>query len=422
MASRSAKPGPLIPIPIATATAAANIDVSPIINNVSLSLYGAATSTIPEGNLMISPLSILYSTILVYLGSRGSTRTNLYNSLDFKELASSDSSPDIVTAFGKLMSDLKVTSAKEAGKSNDTDDNKFQLALANGIFIRDGLNVDKTYLSTANQNLKASVDSKNFNDNPEGARADINKWVEERTGGRIKNLIPSGALDGSTVAVLANAIYFKARWENVFDDFLTEKNGTFTAQNGKRVKAKLMRIRKKFSYAEDSTLGVQYLEMPYADNEASMLIYLPQTKTGLRQLEKSLTTQTIVDLAKTAQADDKVLVDVALPKFRVESSFDLVQLLRKIGVNDVFTENADLSGMLTSGSAQVSSGFHKTFIEVDEKGTEAAGANAMIEKARSGHIGSQGRRVTFRADHPFIYAIRHNRSKAILFMGRLETF
>ncbi|XP_055352747.1 leukocyte elastase inhibitor-like [Paramacrobiotus metropolitanus] len=404
----------------------AAFDLSPVINNVSLSLYGAASSVHPEGNFLLSPISILYSAVLIYLGARGSSRDNLYSALDFQEFSQSGSDEDIAGAFGQLMNSLKLTTEKSAAKitsewHGDTGNPayRFQLALANGVFLRDGLKTDRNYLALVNQNLKAAIVTKDFAHHLDQARKDINKWTAERTGGHIKDLLPPRAIDGNTVAVLANAIYFKSRWERIFNEEYTKKNATFHLLNGETTTVQMMHMpkpRRSWNYAEDSDLDIQYVEIPYYEREASLLVFLPKQMTGLRDLEKNLTAQAIRKLAVKAEEDDGRMVLLSLPKFKVESSFDMVNLLKGIGVNDIFTEAADLKGMVPSGQIFVDKAFHKTVIDLNEKGTEAAGASGSLMTTRSGVIDP----VDFIADHPFMYAIRHNPSKTILFIGRIE--
>lgn len=367
---------------------AANLSFA--IDNVSLGLYSAAANS-TAGNLMISPLSIMYASVLLYLGSRGATQKNLYDSLALNEaFGSKDMDPSAVAgAFGDAMSKFKLSSLRPPGPKgkngtagspkNKTvaQTDSFQLALANGVFVQDTLEFDKEFLSTVSKELKATVRPTNFLKNPEKAAKDISKWAEDRTGGKIKNLIPVGALDSSTAAVLANAVYFKAAWKNLFNSSLT-KNGTFHLLDGKPAMTKFMTKRQKYLYNQNKALDIQYLEIPYDNDEAAMLVLLPNKNDGLRDLEKKLTPGILRDLG-TVNATRRE-VDVRLPKFRMASNFDLAELMQKIGINDVFTENADLSAMVPSGGIQVSSAFHKTFIGKFTKKATATkfGKNAFV--------------------------------------------
>ncbi|XP_055349270.1 leukocyte elastase inhibitor-like [Paramacrobiotus metropolitanus] len=407
------------------------LDLSPTINNVSLALYGGATSMVESGNFLVSPISILYAMVLVYLGARGPTRDNLYEALDFKEFSKSGADADVAGAFGQLMNDLKVktmpnTPAKNTGKNSklpgfsapQPKDDAFQLALANGVFLRKGMEFDQNYLSMASQQLKSTIQTEDYASNPAAAADDINKWVAERTGGEISDLIPRGGLDVDTVAILANAVYFNAQWYTVFPPQSVDPQADFQLLDGTSTTVSMMEVIDKFRYVEDNQLDLKYLEIPYANNEASLLVFLPNENTGLRRLEKSMTMEVLRRLQSKADQGSPMFVQLKLPKFKVESAFDLRELLRRIGVTKVFAADADLTGMVLDGDAHVDQAFHQTFIDVSEKGTKAV-ASAVITTNRDAFSITPDYPEFF-ADHPFLYAIRHNRAKAILFIGRFE--
>ena len=344
--------------------------VQNICDNATIGLYSAATSLQANGNLLISPLSIVYASLLLYLGSSGDTKSNLDQSLHFSDnFGPKASDLKVLPAFADALTllkvsnaglnSLKMTTASSRGKNRQQNDLGFQLAIANGIFVENTYKLDRNYVNNATRYLRASVTPENFLTDSEGSRKDINKWVDGRTGGKIKDLIPTGAVDVSTKAVLVNAVYFKARWETVFETTDTKK-GDFSLLTGKKASVDLMHLTKMLTYTENKELGCQYLELPYRDFEASLLVLLPRKVDGLRQLEKALTPELLRTLS--SDADDSNVIDLTLPKFTFGSSFDLVKLMQKIGVNDVFTADADLSAMAPDGEVQVSAAFHKTFI------------------------------------------------------------
>lgn len=342
----------------------ANLSLS--VDHVASGLYSAAAGLTPSGNIMVSPISVIYAAVLVYLGARGETRENLYSSLGFKDVFTT-ADADVGSAFGDAMKELKLSDAI-ANKSGVSEaelergnrfgrEEKFQLTLANGFFVSDQLQVKQNYLAEVTGKLKTQVKKEDYANNAEAARADINKWVEERTGGKIKDLLPVGALGADTEGVLANAVYFKASWKKLFSESRTSER-KFHLLSGAEVPAKLMEIVHSYPYAENTELDIQYLEIPYANNDASMLIFLPRRKDGLRKLEKGLTPEVIRSLAKAVTDQD---VNLRLPKFRVESSYDLKELMINIGVTSIFGNSADLSG-IADKDLVVSKAFHKTFI------------------------------------------------------------
>ncbi|OQV20810.1 Heterochromatin-associated protein MENT [Hypsibius exemplaris] len=395
--------------------------VQAVCDNATVNLYSAAAGFQTNGNLLISPLSIVYASLLLYLGSQGETRRNLDNALHFSDRLGP---VNVTPAFSEALALLKVP-ASLAAVSNATkttattrtvrarhqkvlpggpeDSPSFQLALANGVFVEESYALNPNYLSNVTKFLRASVVPEKFVKDSEASRKDINNWVDARTGGKIKDILPTGSVDVSTKAVLVNAVYFKSSWETAFKTTQTKKGDFNLLTAGRK-------------------LGLQYLELPYADYEASLLVLLPRKTAGLRDLEKALSADLLGRLA--GDADDSQIINVTLPRFKTGSAFDLTRLLQKIGVNDVFTMNADLSGMAPEGDLLVSSAVHKTFIDVNEKGTEAAAASALVISTKMAMVQMKPLvpPISFNVDHPFVYAIRHNPTRLIVFIGRVETF
>jgi len=243
----------------------------------------------------------------------------------------------------------------------------------------------------------------------EKSRQAINLWVEDQTNKKIKDLIPQGVLTALTRLVLTNAIYFKGDWASQFKESAT-KDASFKLGGGKTVQAPLMYQKGKFGYKEDR--DVQVLSMPYKGDDLSMVVVLPKKVDGLADVTANLTAAKIDAWTTRLYKRD---VYVHLPKFKVESQFGLNDVLAKMGMPDAFdSSKANLSGMNGARNLYISAVIHKAYVDVNEEGTEAAAATAVVVALRSAP-----RRTTFRADHPFLFLIRHNKTGAILFMGRL---
>ncbi|XP_055356119.1 serpin B9-like [Paramacrobiotus metropolitanus] len=376
-------------------------------NNVA-QLYSAATALKPDGNLAVSPLSILYASALMYIGSSGSTKSNLEKSFHFDQYFSSNTD-SVLSAFSTSMANL--TSVK-------TDGGPFVINLANGIFLQKGSPFVNKFKDAGVSKLKSEAQFKDFRTGAEKARGEINTWVSDKTNGRIKDLLPSVSADA--IAILVNALYFKASWESwaKFDPSLTVKMD-FTLLNGQKTKVNMMQnFLYSLAYAEDSTLDAKYIEYTYTNNLGAMLFLLPNKKNGLRALEKKLTAGIFNTLKKKAKEER---VSLQIPKFKVETSFNLKTLLQKIGVKEAFDKNsADFSYMTPQKPVWIGAASHKTFVEIDEQGTEAAAASAF--EMPEGASMQEEPPKEFVADHPFIFAIRHNPTNAILFLGRVEIF
>ncbi|XP_055351191.1 leukocyte elastase inhibitor-like [Paramacrobiotus metropolitanus] len=404
-----------------------------VVNMDSIDLYSAAAALHGDGSLMVSPLSILYCSMLLYLGAEERTKTNLESSFHFDTAFYSDRSAALSMFSNGLAFFQNATT--------NTQDNFLLTSLVNEIFVADrALNamnvpVPVTLKSEYQQSINALhslAQTKNFLDQPDQSRQEINAEVARNTANTTQNLLPENSVTNITVIVLVNTLYFKGSWLNKFNERATSK-APFTLLNGSTVQVDMMHQTTSFNYTEDDQLDIQCVELPFHSFNASMLILLPRQSNGLRKLEKALTQQSLQSLGQKAT---ERRVDLSLPKFKFTANYDLVKILQAVGVSDVFNRTlADLSGMVngisiingvSTGSfprIYVSAGFHQTFISVDEKGTEASAASALVlTSTSSGFNGTPPPPVVFKADHPFLYIIRNNPSKSVMFMGRVESF
>jgi serine protease inhibitor len=265
-------------------------------------------------------------------------------------------------------------------------------------------------LSLLNDRYGAPLQQLDFMRSPEPSRATINGWVDDKTEHKIPALLPPGTIDPTTRLVLTNATYFKAAWVTAFAPNATQ-DGSFTVTSDKVIPTKLMHRQIEASYAE--TGDAQVLELPY-NGGASMVIVLPKDKDGLGALEKTIVTKGLdAWTASLAPAS----VDTTLPRFKTSAQFSLKQTLSQMGMPIAFTTDADFSGIDGAKDLDISAVIHQAVIDVDEKGTEAAAATAVVIREMSARIRELERR-TFRADHPFLYFLR-DRQGRVLFMGRL---
>lgn len=316
--------------------------------------------------------------------------------------------------------------------------NQYELRIANALWGEQTFPFRPAFLETLNNTYGAGAIPVDFLHNWEEARARINRWVEEETRNRIKNLLAEGTITTDTRLVLANAIYFKGRWVDEFDKKNTQE-ADFTLEDGKTAKTKLMATQdSKASYAEllpdgtrnDPTLdqqkfeyqfkpnpdGFQMLELPYRGNELAMVVLLPKRHNGLSTLEQRLTADTLTQWLETMH---KQKVHVFLPKFTLETTYNLPKTLSAMGMPAAFKPGG-FTGMSDAPEArtlEISDVVHKAFVDVNEEGTEAAAATAVGMRATSARI--EPPTPTFRADRPFLFLIRDIRGGAILFLGRM---
>jgi serpin B len=244
----------------------------------------------------------------------------------------------------------------------------------------------------------------------------VNAWVSRKTEGKIPKIIEM--LSPDTACVILNAIYFKGGWPDKFDASLTEVQ-PFRLGGGKELKAPLMyrfgRTRLK------AFEGFQAAELPYKGNGFSMVVLLPTEVDGLSKLEDSLTAENVKTWLDKLDKGYEQDIHLYLPKFKAETSYELVPTFESLGVRDAFQSgNADLSGIGgRPGDIAIARIVHKAFVEVNEEGTEAAAATAVMDVYTSSRDADRPSPPTFRADHPFVFLIRHKPSGAVLFIGRL---
>ena len=244
-------------------------------------------------------------------------------------------------------------------------------------------------------------------------RLTINQWVEQQTAGKIKDLLQSGVLTPATRLVLTNAIYFKGNWQTQFDKAQT-RDEDFHLSAAQTVKAPLMNLQGRFNYFNGGTF--QALEIPYESGDLSMIVFLPNDAGGLPALEQSLTAASAQQWLGQLRPGSKIIL--ALPKFKMTGQFGLNGALTALGMRQAFEQGvADFSGMTGKRDLWISAAIHKVFVDVNEEGTEAAAATAIV--MRSLAVTREQPPIVFRADHPFIFLIRDNRSGGILFMGRV---
>ncbi|KAK7881251.1 hypothetical protein WMY93_029660 [Mugilogobius chulae] len=268
------------------------------------------------------------------------------------------------------------------------------------------------------KHYNAELQTVDFAKRFEEARVTINTWVEQQTQEKIKDLLAQGVLDSLTKLVLVNAIYFKGKWDKQFNESAT-RDHDFRINKSQTKKVKMMHLKSKFPLTYIGDISCQVIALPYKGNELSMLIFLPTDiedgTTGLEKLEKQLTYENFAEWTRPDMMDE-VEVQVGLPRFKLEETCDMKNILMSMGMVDAFDLAAsDFSGMSPANDLVVSKVVHKAFVEVNEEGTEAAAATAVVMMLRCAPM---IRPAAFIADHPFLFFIRHNKTKAILFAGR----
>ncbi len=359
-------------------------------NRFALDLYAEIRGE--QGNLFFSPASIATALAMTHAGARASTESEMAKVLHF-DLPAERLHP----SFAALNRNLN-----ETGKP-------YELRVANRLWGQKDYGFLSSFLQVTREHFGAELAEVDFVRASQAARREINAWVEDQTNDKIRDLVPEGALNDTTRLVLTNAIYFLGTWEEQFNKDVT-RDEPFRLDAEQTVEVPMMYQKGEFDYGAAN--GVQLLGLPYEGADLSMLVLLPKEVDGLGALERELTTERLKEWTSDLREQK---VHVSLPKFKTTSEFELKKALSSLGMPSAFDpERADFSGISANEKLFISAAIHKAFVDVNEEGTEAAAATGIV-------VGTTSFQPipTFRADHPFIFLIRDNRSDAILFLGRM---
>jgi serpin B len=370
-------------------------------NKFALNLYAKLKST--EGNLFFSPYSISTALAMTYAGAKGQTARQMVDVLNFPTKSEEHkpylSQEQFHCDFGKIIKDMNARGTED----------KYELSVANALWGQKGYEFLDEFLDLVKSNYDGGLNEVDFVEATEQARQTINMWVEEKTKDKIKELIKEGVLSSMTRLVLTNAIYFKGNWASQFDEEQTI-DAPFYVSASEEIVVPMMNQKGEFGYTETGDL--QALELPYVEDELSMVIVLPKAKDGIDEVEEELTEEELAGWMEKLREREVV---VSIPKFKMTQELSLAEVLQSMGIVDAFTSVADFSGMNGKRDLFISAVIHKAYVDVNEEGTEAAAATAI------------GMRLTaieepppvFRADHPFIFIIRDKVTDSILFLGRV---
>nr|XP_024428243.2 leukocyte elastase inhibitor-like [Desmodus rotundus] len=350
----------------------------------AVDLFRALNEDSPTGNIFISPISISSALAMMFLGTRGTTVAQMSKTLHFNEVE------EIHSRFQSLNAGINKHGAP------------YILKLANRLYGKKTYNFLPEFLASTQKTYGAELSSVDFQRSSEDARKVINEWVKGHTEGKIPELLAAGVVDNMTKLVLVNTIYFKGNWQKKFSKKATT-NVPFRLNKKDTKTVKMMYQKEKSPYGYIEDLKCRMLELPYQGKELSMVILLPDDiedeSTGLKKIEERLTLETLHERTNP-ENPHSIIVNAHLPKFKLEESYNLNSHRACLGIEDLFNSKADLSGMSGTRDLFITKIVHKSFVDVNEEGTEAAAATAGIATFCV---------LTFEenvvADHPFIFFI-----------------
>jgi leukocyte elastase inhibitor len=372
-----------------------------------------------DENLCVSPYSIQSALAMTFAGTDGETRTEMARVLHFSNDAG------VPGSFAALQHSLEDMSAKtgelaKQSKKFGGPSEPITLNIANRLFAQKGYPFRETYLSLVKQNFGGAFEPIDFIADPAAATQHINKWVADQTRDRIRDLIPGGALDKTTRLVLANALYLKAPWAKEFSENATKPEPFFVHGGTPSDVPMMQKTSDRFGYAKRE--GFTVVSLPYAGDELQFVVLLPDEVNGVHSLESKLTGELLAQCAKLERRD----VDLHLPKFKLQPpTIALAENFEALGMKTAFDKprgsaNFDkIAPRKPNDYLYISQIFHKTFIAVDEKGTEAAAATAVAMMAAMAMTSPPPPPIEVKVDRPFVYAIQHVPSGVCLFLGRV---
>ncbi|MCK5785345.1 MAG: serpin family protein [Candidatus Sabulitectum sp.] len=366
-------------------------------NEFAFDLYMELCSVEETENVFFSPYSISAALGMTYSGAQGETALDMAETLHF-------GTPHSVT--GRLFQ--SITEALTSGSLAHRESvEPFKLAISNGLWVQNGYALLDSFVSEVTGSYNASVENLDFAGNSEGSREVINSRVAESTMERILDLIPPGVLGADTRLVLTNAVYFKASWSKPFSEYATY-HGDFFLADGSTVNVPVMTQTEHFSYAAGE--GYSAVSMDYAGGSASMLIILPDG--DLREFESSFD---LTELEAIKESLSSQNIHISMPGFEFSKGIGLSEILSSLGMRSAFGNNADFSGITGNRDLYISDVVHKAFVKVDEEGTEAAAATAVVMSLHS----IPESPVEMDINRPFFFLIQDNATGSIVFMGRV---
>lgn len=366
---------------------------------VSVNMYNHFRTTGEDENILFSPLSIALAMGVMELGAQGSTRKEIRHSMGYDNLKDGEE-------FSFLKDFSNMVTAEES---------QYVMKIANSLFIQNGFHVNDEFLQMMKKYFNAEVNHVDFSQSVAVANY-INKWVENNTNNVLRDLVSSRDFDAVTRLALISAVYFKGSWKSQFRPENT-RTFSFTKDDESEVQIPMMYQQGEFYYGEFSdgsneAGGIyQVLEIPYEGDEISMMLVLSRQEVPLATLEPLVKAQLIEEWANSVK---KQKVEVYLPRFTVEQEIDLKDILKALGITEIFIKSANLTTLSDNKDLFLSKAIHKSFIEVNEEGSEAAAASGMIAISRMAVLYPQ-----VIVDHPFFFLIRNRRTGTILFMGRV---
>ncbi|NWR95089.1 OVAL protein, partial [Furnarius figulus] len=379
--------------------------IGPVSTEFSCDIFKELRIQHARENIIYSPVTIISALSMVYLGARDNTKAQIEKAVHFDKIPGFGESTE-----SQCGTSLTIhTSLKDVFTQITKPSDNYTVSIASRLYAEEKYPIVLEYSQCIKELYKGGLESISFQTAAEEARELINSWVESQTNGMIKSILQPSSVNPQTEMVIVNAIYFKGLWEKAFKDEGTQTVPfKITEQESKPVQ--MMFQTGSFKVAEITSEKIRILELPYASGQLSLWVLLPDEISGLEQLETAITFENIKEWTTSTKMEEKK-IKVYLPRMKIDEKYNLTSVLTSLGITDLFSSSADLSGISSGERLKVSAAFHEAFVEIYESGSKVAGSTGT-------GVDDTSVSEEFKADHPFVFLIKHNPSNSIFFFGR----
>uniref|UniRef100_A0A8C9MFP5 Ovalbumin-like n=1 Tax=Serinus canaria TaxID=9135 RepID=A0A8C9MFP5_SERCA len=381
----------------------------PMSTEVCCDIFRELRSQSVQENVCYSPLLIISTLSMVYIGAKDNTRAQIEKAIHLDKIPGFGESTESQVQKQFNPFSITYTSLKDIVSQITKPSDNYSISIASRLYAEEKYPILPEYIQCVKGLYKGGLESISFQTAAEKSRELINSWVESQTNGSIKNILQPSSVSSQTDMVLVSAIYFKGLWEKAFKEEDTQ-TAPFRISEQESKPVQMMSQTGTFKVAEIPSEKCRILELPYASGRLSLWVLLPDDISGLEQLETAITVENLKEWTSSRKMEERK-IKVYLPRMRIEEKYNLTSVLKSLGITDLFSSSANLSGISSAQSLKVSGAFHEAFVEISEAGSKVV---------RSSGAGVDDTSVSeeIRADHPFLFWIKHNPSDSILFFGR----
>nr|XP_041570499.1 ovalbumin isoform X2 [Taeniopygia guttata] len=392
------------------------VSLGPVSTEVCCDIFRELRSQSVQENVCYSPLLIISTLSMVYIGAKDNTKAQIEKAIHFDKIPGFGES--VESQVQKQFNPFSMSCGASVSIHNSLKDvftqitrpsDNYSISIARRLYAEEKYPILPEYIQCVKELYQGGLDSISFQTAAEKSRELINSWVESQTNGSIKNILQPSSVSSQTDMVLVSAIYFNGLWEKAFNEEDTQ-TVPFRISEQESKPVQMMSQIGTFKVAEIPSEKCRVLELPYASGRLSLWVLLPDDISGLEQLETAITFENLNEWTSSSKMEERK-IKVYLPRMKIEETYNLTSVLKSLGITDLFSSSANLSGISSAESLKLSGAFHEAFVEIYEAGSRVAGSSGA-------GVDDTSVSEEIRADHPFLFVIKHNPSDSVLFFGR----